>query len=155
MDCDSEALELARENVEMLVEDDVIGRNTDDEEGTPCCLGAELIMAKVKHVPPKRRHNEGGDGRGHRCGRGGRGARGKKGKDGGIFSASSTSQDDSLYDDPTDNVDDGIPLHSKIVDTVITKYVLVDCFRYFNVLHFSHNLHFGLVHHLERRTMKE
>ncbi len=155
MDCDSEALELARENVDMLVEEDLIGRSADSEEGTPCCLGAELIMAKVKHIPPKRRNNEGSSGRGHRGGRGGRGARGKKGKDGGIFPVSSTSQDDSLYDDSIDNKDDGIPLHSKIVDTVITKYVLLDCVRYFNVLHFSPNLYFGLVHHLERRTMKE
>ncbi len=133
MDCDSEALELARENVDMLVEEDVIGRGTDSEGVTPCCLGAELIMAKVKHVPPKGRNIEGSGGRGHRGGRGGRGARGKKGRDGGIFPASSNSQDDSLYDDPIDNLKDGIPLHSKIVDTVITKYVLVYCFGFFHV----------------------
>ncbi|KAL3808473.1 hypothetical protein ACHAXA_000886 [Cyclostephanos tholiformis] len=121
VDCDSEALELARENVDMLVEEDVIGRSTANEGGAPGCLGVELIMAKVKHVPPKKRNNEGGGGRGHRGGRGGRGASGKKGKHGGIFSASSTSQDDSLYVDPRENVDDGIPLNSKIVDTVITN----------------------------------
>ncbi len=155
VDCDSEALELARENVDMLVEEDVIGRSTANEGGAPGCLGVELIMAKVKHVPPKKRNNEGGGGRGHRGGRGGRGASGKKGKHGGIFSASSTSQDDSLYVDPRENVDDGIPLNSKIVDTVITKYVHFDCFCYSHLLHSSYYLCFDLVHHLERRTMKE
>ena len=121
MDCDSDALELARENLDMLVEEDLIGRSNEDEEGGRGCLGVELIMAKVNYVPPKRRNNEGGGGRGHRVGRGGRGGRGKKGKDHGAVVTSSTSQDDFLHSEPKHNVDDGIPLHSKIVDTVITK----------------------------------
>jgi len=124
VDCDSEALELARENVDMLVEDDLIGRSNDDEDGGRGCRGVELVMAKVGCVPSKRQNNEGGGGRGHRggrCGRGGRGGRGKKAKDRGTILASSGSQNDCLLDDPNDYVDDGIPLHSKIVDTVITK----------------------------------
>lgn len=121
VDCDSDALELARENLDMLVEEDLIGRSNGDEEGGRGFLGVELIMAKVKYVPPKRRNNEGGGGNGHRVGRGGRGGRGKKGKDHGAVVTSSTSQDDFLHGKPNHNVDDGIPLHSKIVDTVITK----------------------------------
>ena len=117
MDCDSDALELARENLDMLVEEDLIGRSNEDEEGGRGCLGVELIMAKVKYVPPKRRNNEGGGGRGHR---GGRGRRGKKGNDPAVLT-SSICQDDFLHDEPKHNVDDGIPLNSKIVDTVITK----------------------------------
>jgi hypothetical protein len=121
VDCDSDALELARENLDMLVEKDLIGRSNEDEEGGCGCLGVELIMAKVNYVPPKRRNNEGGGGRVHRGARCGRGGREKKEKDPEAVLPSSTSQDGFLYAEPNDNMNDGIPLHSKIVDTVITK----------------------------------
>eukprot|EP00569_Conticribra_weissflogii_P008502 CAMPEP_0171369006 /NCGR_PEP_ID=MMETSP0879-20121228/7097_1 /TAXON_ID=67004 /ORGANISM="Thalassiosira weissflogii, Strain CCMP1336" /LENGTH=141 /DNA_ID=CAMNT_0011877269 /DNA_START=25 /DNA_END=446 /DNA_ORIENTATION=- len=51
VDCDPEAVELARENVDFLLEEELIGRGDekgDDEEG---CRAVELIMAKVKYVP--------------------------------------------------------------------------------------------------------
>ena len=114
VDCDPDALDLARENVDMLEEEELIGRS-EDEEG---CLGVELIMAKVKYDPPKReKQGRGGGGRGHRGGRGGRG-KGGKGRGNNV---PSTPQNDLLYSDPNNNDDDGIPLPSKVVDTVITN----------------------------------
>jgi len=124
VDCDPEALGLARENVDMLEEEGLIGRINESEDDGECggCLGVEIVMAKVKYSPPKRNnfHGRGGaGGRGHRGGRGGRGKRGK-GR-GGNNTASPTLQNELLYSDPRNNDDDGIPLPSKVVDTVITK----------------------------------
>ncbi|KAL7543862.1 hypothetical protein ACHAXR_013231 [Thalassiosira sp. AJA248-18] len=122
VDCDPEALELARENVDMLEEEELIGRSSEVEEGEEDgCLGVELVMAKVKYIPPKReKQGRGGGGRGHRGGRGGRGKKGK-GRGGSNNALSSTPQNDLLYSDPNSNDDDGIPLPSKVVDTVITN----------------------------------
>ena len=119
VDCDSDALDLARENVEMLEEEELIGSCSEDEDG--CCMGVELIMAKLKYDPQKKNQNggggRGGKGRGRGRGRGG-GGRGK----GGRGSASSTQPNELLLLDPKlDNRDDGIPLPSKMVDTVITN----------------------------------
>lgn len=111
IDCDPEALELARENVAMLKEEELVGRSSDDEDS---CLGVELIMAKVTYNPRKR-SNKGVGGRGHN------GGRDKKGKDRGERVDSTTIQNNILDYNITDNVNDGIPLCSKVVDTVITK----------------------------------
>lgn len=89
VDCDVDALEMARENVIALEEEGLVSRRRgegdaeDDEDAYDTssngCLGIEFIMAKVKYVPPNRRNNLGSGG-----GRGGRhhqhrGGRGKKG----------------------------------------------------------------------------
>ena len=124
VDCDSEALELARENVDFLLEEELIGKSDDIEE-EDCCLGVELIAAKVKYVP-QRNNMQGGRSGG---GRGGRGGGGRKGRGGGRGKGrgsspmpSSQSNTASIPCDPTmNNDDDGIPLPSKIVDTVITN----------------------------------
>ena len=42
VDCDADALELARENVEMLEEEELIGRHGDADEAEGGCLGVEL-----------------------------------------------------------------------------------------------------------------
>ncbi|KAL9185388.1 hypothetical protein ACHAXT_003165 [Thalassiosira profunda] len=113
VDCDETALALARENVDYLQEEELIG------DGDGSCLGVELVLAKVKYDPPKREKQRGGGGRG----RGGRGDRGRRGRGGrGSAPAPSASQNEALYSNPqTDNADDGIPLPSDIVDTVITN----------------------------------
>jgi len=110
VDCDSDALDLARENVEMLEEEELIGSGSEDSDG--CCMGVELIKAKLKYDPPTR--NQGGDGSRGGKGRGrGRGGRGR-GRGAGRGSV-------TLTQPSTDNQDDGIPLPSKMVDTVITN----------------------------------
>jgi len=142
VDCDEEALMLARENVDLLEEEELIGtRNSDDDDDDDAdggkeadgdkedCAAVELIHAKVKYDPPRReKQGRGGSGRGHT--RGGRGGRGKKGRGRGtnnhnymVSSSSSATapQNDLLYSHPNNNDDDGIPLPSKIVDTVITN----------------------------------
>ena len=121
VDCDADALELARENVEMLEEEELIGRNSEEgdaDEAEGGCLGVELIMAKVNYKPPKRNNNQGrGGGRGNRGGA--KGGRGKRGRGGRVDSAPQ-HDNSTLYNNPNNNDDDGIPLPSKIVDTVIT-----------------------------------
>jgi hypothetical protein len=112
IDCDPEALAMARENVDMLLEEELVGRCSDEDEG---CLGVELIMAKVKYYPQKRSDKGSGAGRGHH------GGRDKKGKGRGSGNRSSATQDNVLECNLADDIDDGIPLSSKIVDTVITK----------------------------------
>ena len=130
VDCDADALDMARENVTMLEDEGLVnsrrrrggseGDAADDEDGSNGCLGIELIMAKVKYAAPKRRNNVKSGGRGGRH-QHHRGGRGKKG------STNTTndnnccySQNSELLSDDNNN-DDGIPLQSKIVDTVITN----------------------------------
>lgn len=125
VDCDSDALELARENVEMLEEEELIGSCSSDDDG--CCMGVELIKARVNYNPPKRSSQNTGGGRGGGKGKGrggGRGSRGGRGRGGRGPSSSSQAQASGLLlDQNTDNQDDGdgIPLPSKMVDTVITN----------------------------------
>jgi hypothetical protein len=113
IDCDPEAMTLARENVDMLLEEELIGRSSEDEEG---CIGVEFILAKVKYNSQKRIH-KGIGGRGIIAGRG----REKKGNSRGQNFSSTTTQSKVIECNLTDDIDDGIPLPSKIVDTVITK----------------------------------
>ena len=110
----------------MLEEEELIGRHSEEgdadkgeEEGG--CLGVELIMAKVNYKPPKRNNNQGrGGGRGNRgVAKGGRGKRGR----GGRVNTAPQHDNSTLYNNPNNNDDDGIPLPSKIVDTVITVSV--------------------------------
>ena len=116
VDCDSDALELARENVEMLEEEELIGSASEDEDG--CCMGVELIRAKLKYDPPKQKNAGGGRGGGR--GNKGRG-RGRGGGRGGRGRGSSQPNEQLLLDPKIDTRDDGIPLPSKMVDTVITN----------------------------------
>ena len=116
VDCDSDALELARENVEMLEEEELIGSASEDEDG--CCMGVELIRAKLKYDPPKQKSAGGGRGGGR--GNKGRG-RGRGGGRGGRGRGSSQPNEQLLLDPKIDTRDDGIPLPSKMVDTVITN----------------------------------
>ena len=126
VDCDEDALELARQNVNTLKEEELIGRRSeedDEDDDNDVCLGVELLLAKVKYTPPKKNNIQGG-GRGR--GRGHRGFRGKKGRGRGnnkTNNPSATHDNNTLYNNPNedDNIDDGIPLPSKIVDTVITN----------------------------------
>jgi len=105
----------------MLKEEELIGRSCEeDDEEDDVCLGVELLLAKVKYTPPKRNNIHGGRGRG----RGHRGGRGKKGRGRGNAKTNkpSTADDDNtLYNNPNEDEDDGIPLPSKIVDTIITN----------------------------------
>lgn len=111
VDCDEDALLLAKENLEYLEEEELVGC---DEGG---CLGLEIVRAKVKYVKPKGGigggggRGKGGRGRGHgRCNNGqGRGKR-------------QQPSADNIQSNRLDlNMDDGIPLPSKMVDTVITN----------------------------------
>ena len=123
VDCDSDALELARENVEMLEEEELIGSCSSDDEDDGCCMGVELIKARVKYNPPKRSSQSTGGGRGGGKGKGrggGRGSRGGRGRGRGPSSSQSQASE-LVLDQNIDNQDDGIPLPSKMVDTVITN----------------------------------
>jgi hypothetical protein len=112
VDCDPQALELAKENVDVLLEEELIGRSSEDEEG---CIGVELIMAKVQ-INPQRKCSKG------RGGRGSHNGWDKKGNGRGKKCCSTAVQYNDVHDCETNNdVDDGIPLSSNIVDTVITK----------------------------------
>ena len=133
VDCDADALDMARENVTMLEDEGLVSfrrrrgggnaaaddEDTDDDDGSNGCLGIELIMAKVKYIPPKRLNNVKSGGRGSRHQH--HGIRGKKG------STNTTTNDNNCrYSQNNellsyDNNDDGIALQSKIVDTVITN----------------------------------
>jgi predicted RNA methylase len=108
LDCDEDALVLAKENLEYLEEKELVGS---DEGG---CLGLEIIRAKVKYVKPKGATCGGGRGKGGR----GRGhGRGSKGRGKSRQQLEENAQSNRL--DLT--IDDGIPLPSKMVDTVITN----------------------------------
>ena len=160
VDCDADALELARENVEMLEEEELIGRHSeegdaDEAEEEGGCLGVELIMAKVNYKPPKRNNNQGrGGGRGNRGGA--KGGRGKRGR-GGRVNTAPQHDNSTLYNNPNNNDDDGIPLPSKIVDTVITVSME---FSLLFLVHldvhkaYTHRFPYNRTRLLEQRTMK-
>ena len=164
VDCDADALELARENVEMLEEEELIGRHSEEgdadeggggeEEGG--CLGVELIMAKVNYQPPKRNNNQGrGGGRGNRGGA--KGGRGKRGRGGRVNTAPQQHDTSTLYNNPNNNDDDGIPLPRKIVDTVITvsmEFSLLFLFHLDVHKAYTHRFPYNRTRLLEQRTMK-
>ena len=133
VDCDADALDMARENVTMLEDEGLVSfrrrrgggnaaaEDEDADDGSSNgCLGIELIVAKVKYIPPKRLNNVKSGGRGGRHQQY-RGIRGKKGN-----TNTTTNDNNCCYSQNNellsyDNNDDGIPLQSKIVDTVITN----------------------------------
>mmetsp|Transcript_724 Transcript_724/g.1744 ORF Transcript_724/g.1744 Transcript_724/m.1744 type:complete len:317 (-) Transcript_724:34-984(-) len=120
LDCDSSALQLARDNVQMLEEEELIGsvgmsQGDCDDQTETCCRGVELIQAKVKYNRPRQAKTS----RGGRGGRGRGGGRGRKGR--GRGGASARPANDALYQNPLEDQDDGIPLPRNAVDTVITN----------------------------------
>lgn len=111
VDCDEDALLLAKENLEYLEEEELVGC---DEGG---CLGLEIVRAKVKYVKPK-----GGTGGGGGRGKGGRGRGHGRCNNGQGRGKRQQPSADNIQSNRLDlNMDDGIPLPSKMVDTVITN----------------------------------
>jgi predicted RNA methylase len=117
IDCDHEALALAKENVDYLMEEEFVGTSCSGVEGDGGCMSVEIIAAKVKYV---RQRGSGGGGRG--VGKSGRG-RGRAQKCGGkgMLPKSQPLVESPLSRRMDLDVDDGIPLLSKVVDTVITN----------------------------------
>eukprot|EP00804_Cyclotella_cryptica_P016346 CCRYP_009910-RC/>CCRYP_009910-RC protein AED:0.08 eAED:0.08 QI:561/1/1/1/0.33/0/4/319/295 len=117
VDCDHDALALAKENVDYLIEEELVGTSCSGVEGDGGCMSVEIIAAKVKYVRPK---GAGGGGRGG--GKSGRG-RGRSQKCGrtSILPKSESIVEAPLSSQMSLNIDDGIPLPSKVVDTVITN----------------------------------
>ena len=113
LDCDEDALSLARENVDYLVEEELLVGDDEDEEST--CV-VEVIGAKVEYVRPK-----GGAGSSGRGGRGRGRGRGQSNKGRGGTNQSQPQPQSTLVKLDLNSTDDGIPLPSKIVDTVITN----------------------------------
>jgi predicted RNA methylase len=118
LDCDRDALTLAQENVEYLIEEELIGP---ESEGG--CMSVEIIAAKVRYVRSKAGRGE--RRRGDRGGKSGRGrGRGHNGRGRSNIPNLPKEQSavESIHSQPLDlNQDDGIPLPSKMVDTVITN----------------------------------
>ena len=117
VDCDEEAIQIAQENVEEM-EFEVAG-----DDDVACVF--EFILAQVKHTPSPSLINSGG-GQQHR-GRGGRG-RGKSSSKGRGRQqqqqqqhVSSLAQDTKNSTISKTNEDDGVPLKSNCVDTVLTN----------------------------------
>jgi predicted RNA methylase len=107
VDCDETALAIAQENMEAMG----IGEVNEDEDDEDFCA-VEYLLAKINHVPRKDVSNSNKGGRGRGRGRGkGRGGRG-------------APTPSSAPIEPPQNIgplDDGIPLASKCVDTVMTN----------------------------------
>lgn len=110
LDCDDDALNLTRENVDYLVEEELLVR--DDEEECACVV--EVIGAKVEYVRPKGgTESRGRDGRGRGRGR----SRNTKGRGG----TNKPQTQPSMPKLVLNSMEDGIPLPPKVVDTVITN----------------------------------
>lgn len=117
IDCDHEALALAKENVDYLIEEELVGTSCSGAEGDGGCMSVEIIAAKVKYL---RQSGSGGGGRGG--GKGGRGwGRAQKCGAKRVLPKSQPLIESTLSSRMDLNVDDGIPLPSKVVDTVITN----------------------------------
>jgi len=119
VDCDETAIEVARNN---LIAMDIINDPDDSEDGydddDDACV-VDFLMAKLKHK--SKGNNSGGNN--SRGGRGrGRGRGRNKGRRGGRSSGSSSRASEPI--DPPSRVsptDDGVPLASNCVDTVMTN----------------------------------
>jgi predicted RNA methylase len=123
VDCDETAIEVARNN---LIAMEIINDPDDSEDGygddddDDACV-VDFLMAKLKHTPKGnnsgRNNPRGGRGRGKGRGRGGR----NKGRGGG--GRSSASEPEQPIDPPSrvSPTDDGVPLASNCVDTVMTN----------------------------------
>jgi len=117
VDCDEAAIEVARNN---LIAMDIINDPDDSEDGydddDDACV-VDFLMAKLKHKS-KGNNSGGNNSRGGR----GRGRGRNKGRGGGRSSGSSSRASEPI--DPPSRVsptDDGVPLASNCVDTVMTN----------------------------------
>jgi len=117
VDCDETAIEVARNN---LIAMDIINDPDDSEDGydddDDACV-VDFLMAKLKHKS-KGNNSGGNNSRGGR----GRGRGRNKGRGGGRSSGSSSRASEPI--DPPSRVsptDDGVPLASNCVDTVMTN----------------------------------
>lgn len=120
VDCDSDALSIARDNImDMELEATVDDDGSIDEEG--CRF--EFILSKVKHVPDIRSNQQSNRRDGKRRG----GNKRNKAAGGRGHRTIGNSHEVSEVNDQnhkmkmTRNGDDGIPLRSKCVDTVMTN----------------------------------
>ena len=111
VDCDEEAINIAKENVEEMGFELI---DEDDEDDSPCVF--EFILAEVKHVPAVST-NVGGNDRRQR-GKGGRGKGRGKGRHG---HHQPQQQQNIIPLSLNENDDDGIPISSNCVDTVLTN----------------------------------
>ncbi len=109
VDCDEDAILIAKHNVEEMDLEDV------DEDGDGGCI-VDYILAELKHEV-KIVDSGGAAARGGRGGKG-RGGRGGKGRGKG---RTTQSQKQVIIPPPSDTDDDGIPLQSNIVSTVLTN----------------------------------
>ena len=106
VDCDEEAMDVARTNVEAMG----IGEFDEDEEG----CRVDYLLAKLKHVAKKNNDTQrtrGGRGRG----------RGRVKKVGGRQSGQATPQIPIQLPQQIGPAEDGVPLASNCVDTVMTN----------------------------------
>ncbi len=119
VDCDEEAIQIAKENVEAMGLEEVDSDDTDDDElGGKNNVMIEFVLAEVKHTP-KPTAGDSSKGRGGKGGRGrGRGKSRGRGKGRGETMPRSI-ENMSLSNDNGD--DDGLPIASNCVDTVLTN----------------------------------
>jgi predicted RNA methylase len=123
VDCDEEAIEIVKENVkemELEAKGDDEEEEDNDESESGCVF--EFILAQVKHESNiSRQNNTQGNRNPSRGKGGGKGGRGK-GRGGRAFTNTSSHYANpvTITLDPN-NEDDGIPLPSKCVTTVMTN----------------------------------
>lgn len=120
VDCDEEAIGIVKENVyEMGLEDPDDDVDSDDNESDGGACVFEFVLAQVKHTTSSTSIGNGG-GRGRGKGGRGRGGRSSKGRrpslSPNLVTQTSNSDPKSLG-----NNDDGVPLPTNFVDTVITN----------------------------------
>lgn len=126
VDCDADAMEVARSNVMEMLGDD---EDASDEDGTSCSPPVEFVFAKVLHESNQEFLMEalgggrGGRGRGRGRGndrrKGGRGGRGRGGGRGRSAPPPATAVGKS-HSDKGDQAD-GLPFRDNCVDTVLTN----------------------------------
>ena len=137
-DCDENAIEIARENVEAMEIEDY-DEGDDEEDGTNGCK-VEFILGRVHHCMSKQHTSERGQGRGRGGGR--RGGRGPSRKKRNQQRSHFDDEEEAFHrrrgglndddDDENNNEEgsssttstqnkDGIPLASNCVDTVLTN----------------------------------
>lgn len=114
VDCDEEAIIIAKENVEEMGFEMI---DEDDEDDAPCVF--EFILAAVKHVPTATTKTRGNDRR--QRGKGGRGKGSGKGRYGNHHQQQQQQQQNTIAVSLNENDDDGIPISSNCVDTVLTN----------------------------------
>lgn len=111
VDCDEEAIQIAKENVEEMGFEMT---DEDDEDDVPCVF--EFILAAVRHEPTASSKTHGNDKR--QRGKGGRGKGRGKGRCG---NHQQQKQKNTITVPLNEKDDDGIPISSNCVDTVLTN----------------------------------